>query len=560
MKHVLLVGVNAKYIHSNLAIRCLKAVCERQGIPSHIDLCEYTINQSVDSILYDIVRRDPDIVGFSCYIFNIDVVKKLAASLRKLLPDCTIILGGPEVGYRAAEALEQIPAADYIIRGEGEHPIARLLNCLEHGDDLCAVPSLTFRQNQNIVETPQVSLPAQDTLPFCYTEQDIAALEHKILYFESSRGCPFRCSYCISSIEKQLRFFSMDGVLKQLQLFLDNRVQQVKFIDRTFNCSPERALAIWEYIRLHDNGVTNFHFEIAADLLNEAMFRCLEQMRPGLVQLEIGVQSTSSATLSAIRRKTDWEKVRSNTLHLLKQGNIHIHLDLIAGLPAEDYQSFTRSFNDVYSLHPHQFQLGFLKVLYGSALEEHARTYGIQYRDYPPYEVLSTNAISYPELIKLKRVEALVDALYNSGRFRRCLALAEPLFQNPYAFYDAFADYLEQRGISAETAGKYGLYQALLDFAVQREPSVNSSLRQAIKFDLYSRERMRILPDFLGLHSTKQNDEPTKKLLSALPQDSSPSNCHIEFFPLPGEEKPAVICFDYSKRDLWGNASIIRLS
>ena len=559
MKHVLLVGINAKYIHSNLAIRCLKAACDRQGVPSRIDLCEYTINQSVDSILYDIVWRGPDIVGFSCYIFNIDIVKKLAASLRKILPDCTVILGGPEVGYHAAEALEQIPSADYIIRGEGEHPMADLLNCLGHGEDIHTVPSLTFRLNGKIIETPQASLPAQDTLPFCYTKQDIATLKHKILYFESSRGCPFRCSYCISSIEKQIRFFSMDGVLKQLQLFLENRVQQVKFIDRTFNCNPERSLAIWEYIRLHDNGVTNFHFEIAADLLNEAMFRCLEQMRPGLVQLEIGVQSTNPATLSAIHRKTDWKKVRSNTLRLLKQGNIHIHLDLIAGLPEEDYRSFTRSFNDVYSLRPHQFQLGFLKVLYGSAIEEQAKPYGIHHQDYPPYEVLFTNDISYLELAKLKRVEALVDTLYNSGRFRQCLALAESLFQSPYAFYSAFADHLEQRGIKIKTAGKYGLYQALLDFAAQKEPSIDHPLRQAVKFDLYSRERVRILPDFLGLHSTKQNDEPIKKLLSALPQDSSPQNCHIEFFPLPGEEKPAVICFDYSKRDLWGNASVIRL-
>lgn len=548
MDHILFVGINAKYIHSNLAIRCLKSACEQHGVFSSIKLCEYTINQPYDEILHDLARRNPSVIGFSCYIFNIDLVLRLTGALRKLLPDCVIILGGPEAYCHTSSLLQAAPEIDYIVKGEGERPLAGLLKVLETGGDPSAVFSLACRRDNKIHETACLPLPVSETLPFFYTKQDLQELTHKIVYFESSRGCPFRCSYCLSSIDKQLRFFELEGVFSQLRLFLEHKVSQVKFIDRTFNCNPERAAAIWEYVREHDNGVTNFHFEIAADLLDERLFQCLESMRPGLVQLEIGVQSTNPDTLNAIHRKTDWPLVHANAERLLKRQNIHVHLDLIAGLPKEDYRSFTCSFNDVYALRPHQLQLGFLKVLHGSQMEADARQYGVLSRSFPPYEVLQTNSITFEELGMLKRAEALVDRLYNSGRFQQTLAVIEPVFPDPYAFYDSFGSFLSRRNLNPDSLGKYGLYEQLLSFCASAAPECLPVLREAMKYDIYARERARILPPFLELPSTKQNDDVIKALFSALAPPHNPDSCHIERFSY------GYVCFDYGRRDLYGNA------
>lgn len=553
----LLVGINAKYIHSNLAIRCLKASCEKQGVTSEVLLREYTINQNTDEILSDLASLNADLVAFSTYIFNIKTVIRLAEDLKIIQPNIKILLGGPEAGFKADELMKQYPEIDYIITGEGERPFARLVKELETeaAPNPANVPALSFRQGGKILHTQPLVLPREEHLPYQYSKADIEALTHRIIYFESSRGCPFRCSYCMSSIEKQLRFFDLEEVLDQLSLFLSCRVPQVKFIDRTFNCNPQRALAIWRYISEQDNGVTNFHFEIAADLLSDEMVDCLAQMRPGLVQLEIGVQSTNPQTLEAIQRKTDMALVQKRVETVLSRKNVHVHLDLIAGLPLEGYQSFVRSFNQVYRLNPHQLQLGFLKVLAGTPICQNAERYGIRARRYPPYEVLKTNDISYEELNKLKQIEPLVDQLYNSGRFRNLLGAALPLFESPFDFYSRLNTFLRESADPSVYAGKYGLYRAVLDACVRLHPEMETHLRELIKLDLFARERARSLPEFLKLSITKQSNELLHHMKELFPEIEDVKSCHFETFPKIAPN--TWYCFDYTSRDLYSNARVL---
>ena len=557
---LLLVGINAKYIHSNLAIRCLKAACEKKGVTSEILLREYTINQNADEILSDLVCLNADLIAFSTYIFNIETVLRLVENLKIVQPNIRILLGGPEAGFKADELMKQYSEINYIITGEGERPFAKLAEELESEavPNPANVPALSFRQGGEILHTQPLPLPREEHLPYQYSKADIQALTHRIIYFESSRGCPFRCAYCMSSIEKQLRFFELKEVLNQLSLFLTCRVPQVKFIDRTFNCNPKRALTIWRYISEHDNGVTNFHFEIAADLLSDEMIDCLAQMRPGLVQLEIGVQSTNPHTLEAIERKTDLELVQKRVQTILSKKNVHVHLDLIAGLPLEGYQSFVRSFNEVYRLKPHQLQLGFLKVLAGTPICQNAEWYGIRARRYPPYEVLKTNDISYEELDKLKQIEPLVDQLYNSGRFRHLLDAVLPLFESPFDFYSRLSAFLRESADPSIYAGKYGLYRAVLDYCARQRPETEAYLREMIKLDLFLRERARSLPEFLKLSITKQSNELLHHMKELFPEISDVKSCHFETFP---EIAPGTwYCFDYTNRDLYSNARMLTAS
>lgn len=555
MKKILLVGINAKYIHSNLAIRCLKAYAEQNGVASPISLQEYTINQNPSEILEGIISQNPDIVGFSCYIFNIETTLRLVQDLKAVLPGCVIFLGGPEAGTRSLDLMEKYNEIDFIIRGEGERPTALLLHTLEENNSSFSdLPSLSYRLEDDLIET-QLSEPLHhESLPYRYTKDEIEALEHKIIYFESSRGCPFRCSYCLSSVDKHLRFFPMSEVLDQLKLFLDCRVQQVKFIDRTFNCDRERALAIWRFLKENDNGVTNFHFEIAAELLSHELMELLKEMRPGLIQLEIGVQSTNPETLTAIHRKADWNTAKEKIARIIAKENVHIHLDLIAGLPKEGFSSFTRSFDDVYALQPHQLQLGFLKLLAGSLLESEADHYGIVCRKYPPYEVLRTTDLSFDELAFLKQVEVLVDFFYNSGRFRSSLALLEPFFETPFSFYSGLKNCLAREKITVHQLGKYGGYKLLLKFCESREPSLLPALRQAVKYDIFARERVQVLPPFLGLSITRQNSDKVRGLASAHLTGKSPKEYQVEYFNGNSVIPEGYTCFFYGKRDLYGNA------
>ena len=410
--NILLAAINAKYIHANLAVYSLRAYACKYI--EEIEIAEYTINQPVDDILMDIYTHRPDILCFSCYLWNISYVEQLIREIPKILPDTKIWLGGPEVSYNAKDMLRDYPGLAGIMCGEGEGTFLELMEYYHTGTDvpegatLSQIPGIVYRESEgNIQDTPPRPVLDLSTVPFVY--EHIEDFRNRIIYYESSRGCPFSCSYCLSSIDKCLRFRDLELVKSELQFFIDHEVPQVKFVDRTFNCRHDHAMAVWRYIKEHDRGITNFHFEIAADLLNEEEISLIRSMRPGLIQLEIGIQSANEETIREIRRKMDLDKVEHIVAEVRENRNVHQHLDLIAGLPYENYDSFTKSFDRVYSMRPDQLQLGFLKVLKGSLMHEKTREYGLVYQNRPPYEVLSTNWLSYADIVRLKKVEEMVE-------------------------------------------------------------------------------------------------------------------------------------------------------
>ena len=498
----LLAAVNAKYIHSNLGVYSLKKYADEKrkqqgtafsGPDWEIEIGEYTINHQMDYILQDIYEKAPDAVGFSCYIWNILYVQELIRDLKKVLPQTEIWLGGPEVSYRAEEFLRKEPSARGVMAGEGEETFFRLLGAAKRQDAgssvwrdeaLEQIPGLVFRREAGsgsssgpetgeIVKNPPAPLMDLDDIPFVYS--DLKGMENRIIYYESSRGCPFSCSYCLSSIDKTVRFRSLDRVKRELAFFLENRVPQVKFVDRTFNCKKSHSMEIWRFIQEHDNGITNFHFEISADLLSEEELSLLSQMRPGLVQLEIGVQTTNPDTIREIRRRMDLGKLESHVRQINGFGNIHQHLDLIAGLPWEGYESFKRSFNQVYAMEPEQLQLGFLKVLSGSYMEERAQDYGLRFRDTPPYEVLATRWLSYGELIRLKGVEEMVEIYYNSGQFRNTVKELQKEFLSPFDMYESLREYYREEGLSAVSHSRNASTTTALPASIHW-PRVNSAI------------------------------------------------------------------------------------
>ncbi len=516
---ILLAAVNAKYIHSNLAVHSLAAYarhklsCEtRPSEMPQIEIAEYTINQPISKILTDIYMRKPDLLFFSCYIWNRKEIEELVLDMGKVRPDLDIWLGGPEVSFDAREILDLLPEAKGVLRGEGEEIFYRIVkayaeNCSrQRGEGFCPEDALKeingvdFRQNDGTVVSTGESLPLDlSIVPFPYDGDGFEYFDHKIVYYESSRGCPFRCSYCLSSIEKSMRFRSKELVKRELEFFLGNDVPQVKFIDRTFNCSHEHAMSIWSFLKEHDNGITNFHFEIAGDLLNEDELELLSSLRPGQIQLEIGVQSTNEKTLREINRPMDFHKLSKVVSAIKKGGNIHLHLDLIAGLPFEDYDSFKRSFNDVFSLRPEQLQLGFLKVLKGSPMEARSSGYGLKYTAFPPYEVLETKWISYDELIKLKAVEEMVEAYYNSGQFTNSIELLLGFFEDSFSFFEEIACWYERHGLAMLNFSRNQRYEKLLSFGMEKVgEEAAEALREAVIFDYYLRENVKTRPEFLG--------------------------------------------------------------
>ena len=587
---VLLAAINAKYIHSNLGIYSLKTYGEKMlkewGLAeqAEISLAEYTINHQMEQILQDIYKRKPDVIGFSCYIWNISYVKVILADIKKVLPDVKIWAGGPEVSYHGEAFLKEEPAVDLIMMGEGEITFAHFLKALLEGEDLKQVPGLMVRNaDGTFTDTGFRQVMDMSQIPFPYAFMDMKELEHRIIYYESSRGCPFSCAYCLSSIDKKLRFRSLDLVLPELEWFLQAKVPQVKFVDRTFNCKKSHAMAIWQYIRDHDNGVTNFHFEIAADLLDKDELDLLSTMRPGLVQLEIGVQSTNEKTLETIRRKTDIEEIRQITATINSWHNIHQHLDLIAGLPWEDLESFKKSFNDVYEMEPEQLQLGFLKVLKGSYMEELIPDCDLLYSAAPPYEVLCTKWLSYGDVLELKDIEEMTEVHYNSRQFTCTLKELEKEFDTPYEMFSFMAGYYNKNhlfGISHSRIARYEILWKIIQERLEKNgkcetqamaENVNISeklelYRDLLMTDLYLRENVKSRPTFArDLSSSKdfvreffQKEEKTPEHLSGYEGYDSrqmAKMAHLE--PL---RDGTYLLFDYKKRDpLSYNARTVRV-
>ena len=502
---ILLAAINAKYIHSNLAVYSLKSYAGSRLPDVDIQICEYTINQQIDRILADLYEKKPDMLCFSCYIWNITCVREVLAEVKKVLPEVKIWLGGPEVSYNAVAFLKKYPQVDGIMKGEGEQTFLELLQALRENTSLTEILGITWRREDGEIENhpwrPAISL---DEVPFVY--QDMELFSHRIIYYESSRGCPFSCSYCLSSIDKCLRFRSLEKVLPELQFFLDQKVPQVKFVDRTFNVNHEHTMAVWRYLTEHDNGITNFHFEISADLLREEEIDLIAKMRPGLIQLEIGVQSTNPNTIREIGRTMNFPKVASAVARVKACRNTHQHLDLIAGLPFEDYESFRKSFDDVYTLRPEQLQLGFLKVLKGSRMYEQAQQYGVVWQERPPFEVLKTNWLSYGEVLALKRVEEMVEVYYNSGQFACTLPKLEKRFQSPFRMFEALADYYRGRHLLEVNHARAARYEILLSFVREIAPEEEELYRELMTFDFYLRENAKSRPEFCGEPSVRKEE------------------------------------------------------
>lgn len=556
----LLAAINAKYIHSNLAVYDLKAYAKEYQ--DQIEIAEYTINQNSDEILKDIYRKKPDVIAYSCYIWNICIIEQLIKETVKILPNTELWLGGPEASYRAEELMQKYSFLKGIMIGEGEETFYQLLKYYEEKSGLEKVQSIMYREKNEIKQTKIGALLDLSSVPFPY--QNLSEFENRIIYYESSRGCPFSCSYCLSSIDKKLRFRELELVKKELQFFLDKKVTQVKFVDRTFNCKKGHAFEIWQYILEHDNGITNFHFEISADLLTEEELKLIQRMRPGLIQLEIGVQSTNPETLKAIHRTVNLEILKKNVASVHTFQNTHQHLDLIAGLPQEDYVSFQKSFNEVYKMQPDQLQLGFLKVLAGTQIWEHTKEYEIVYQDMPPYEVLYTKWISYEEILILKGVEQMVEVYYNSLQFVYSVAYLVPYFKTPFSFYQKLADYYEKNTVFEAKHSRMERFLLLLHFAqgyLREEELIQ--LKEKMVYDLYLRENAKSRPSFVAEEEGWKEQKRDFYIQEAKERKYLPNYqnydgkqlakmTHLEKFsrnPVTNEKGEVWILFDYKERN-----------
>lgn len=542
---ILLAACNAKYIHSNLAVYDLQAYASDYA--DHIVLKEYTINQQKDDIMRDIYLEHPDVVCVSCYIWNLSFVKELMADLIKILPGADFWAGGPEVSYDAEKFLTENSEFKGVMVGEGEETFKELAGYYveKNPQNLKDMTGICYRDGDQIIHNGWRQIMDLSSIPFIY--KDLSEFKNRIIYYESSRGCPFSCSYCLSSIDKKLRFRDTETVKKELQFFIDNKVPQVKFVDRTFNCKHDHAMAIWKYINEHDNGVTNFHFEISADLLREEELQEMSTMRPGLIQLEIGVQSTNPDTIKAIHRTMDFEKLKGIVDRIHSFGNIHQHLDLIAGLPYEDYDSFRHSFNDVYALKPQQLQLGFLKVLKGSHMMEMCKEYGIVYKTQEPYEVLSTKWLDYDHVLKLKTVENMVEVYYNSGQFQNTLEYLENFFPDAFSIYERLGNFYMEKGYGDVSHTRMRRYEILLEF-LEDVPEISmDQVKDQMVYDLYLRENLKSRPGFA------RDQKPfERQVWDFRKREKVAKNAHVEVFA-----DGTVLLFNYADRDpLTNNAHV----
>lgn len=557
---LLLCAINAKFIHTNLAVYNLKACAKGTGVD--IKVVEYTINNRRDELLKEIYREKADIIAFSCYIWNAKMIYELAEELHKVLPKTKIWLGGPEVSYDAEIILRTHSEISLIMIGEGEETFTEL--CTQYGNgkvDLAKVKGIAYRKDGIPTTNPFRPPFNMDQIPFVYAQ--LPDFDHKIIYYETSRGCPFSCSYCLSSIGEKVRFRSLSLVKEELQFFLDHKVKQVKFVDRTFNCNRKHAQTIWNYITEHDNGITNFHFEIAADLLNDSDIEIFKRMRPGLIQLEIGVQSTNDQTIQEIRRVMDLHKLADVVAKVKALGNIHQHLDLIAGLPYENYDTFQVSFNEVFAMKPDQLQLGFLKVLKGSYMHEKQKDYQIVYESHAPYEVLQTKWISYDEILELKEIEEMVEMYYNSAQYTKSLPYLLSFAPNPFAFFKALADfYYGQNEVGVKHARLF-YYELLKEFAIKTYQGVDVNiLNQLLIYDLYLRENIKKRPTWMNTISLEKKEatrfyrmeESARYFPEMQPYHSklAAGNSHVERFTInvdTYEKEEWWALFNYHNRD-----------
>ena len=569
---ILLAAMNAKYIHSNLAVYSLKAYAKE--FSKHIVIGEYTINNRADYILEQIYKQKPDVLCMSCYIWNISYVEEIIREFHKICPEIPIWLGGPEVSYEAEAFMKSHPEVTGIMMGEGEKIFYALCDYyVNKKSDLQSLTGIAYRDKEagvlHII-APELPMDMSD-IPFCYEE--IEDFKHRIIYYESSRGCPFHCSYCLSSVDKKLRFRDLELVKKELAFFMEKKVPQVKFVDRTFNCDHKHAMAIWQFIKEQDNGITNFHFEVSADLINEAELELITSMRPGLIQLEIGVQSTNDATITEIHRTMDLERLKEIVKKVQAAGNIHEHLDLIAGLPYEDYTTFGKSFDEIYELKPNQLQLGFLKVLKGSYMFEHATEYGMIYHSTAPYEVMQTKWLSFEEILKIKQVEEMLEIYYNSGQFEVTMKIMDVLFDSPFYMFQEFGAFYEEKGYLAMSHSRIRRCEILLEFMrtcfgckktgmltalccdAGEEAQICEMIKESLTFDLYYRENCKSRPDWAP--SVSEFKQITKQYCK------KGSLSHVEPFhyrfpnkqertlaALPEyQEKLLYVLFDYERRD-----------
>lgn len=482
----LLVGINAKYIHSNPAIRYIQKFLRANGLECTI--LEFTINQQPERLVSEICKQKPDILGFSCYIWNIRIVRRIISDIRIILPDTIIVLGGPEIGDDTYEA-------DYIIVGDGESSFLELVSAL--GDNTVSKPS------QNIAGYTDF---AQTVFP--YDNEDFEALSGRIIYYEAQRGCPFKCAYCLSSRKENVRYLPYSRVFGELSAFLEKRVKQVKFVDRTFNSDKSFSRKIWKYLIENDNGITNFHFEIVAELLDSEDFELLKCARKSLFQFEIGVQTTNEKTLKEIERFSDFQRLSDNVCTLSKSGNIRLHLDLIAGLPYEGLTSFRKSFNDVFMLRPDILQLGFLKVLKGSRIRENADIYGLKYSTSAPYEVLCTDAISYSELQELKNAEHILETYYNSNLARQSIKYILQFFETPFDFFHKLGKFWDDRGYGGVQHSKAALYTIFYEFMEQNilEFDKLRAAKDIIVYDMLLNDNIKTFPEQLTMPTTNEQN------------------------------------------------------
>ncbi|MBE6008430.1 MAG: DUF4080 domain-containing protein [Lachnospiraceae bacterium] len=579
--NIVLTALNAKYIHSSLSLRCLKSAAKAKGYL--VDTAEFTINNDPKQILKELFIKKPDVLCFSCYIWNISMILSIAQNIKKILPDTVIVLGGPEVSFDAEDTLKKYTFIDFVMRGEGEYTFVRFTEYLYGKRELKDVTGITYRNNEDIISNPLSEPVDLNEIPFVYESLD--ELENRIIYYETQRGCPYSCQFCLSGDDKKLRFLDIERVKKELQFFLDNKVPQVKFVDRTFNCKKSHAMEIWKYCMENDNGITNFHMEISAEIMDEDMLELLKDAREALFQFEVGVQSTNMTTLEAVKRKCNFNNLKSIVDKVHSFGNIHQHLDLIAGLPYEDYNSFRNSFNDVYSLNPQQLQLGFLKLLKGSGLRADAEKYGIVYDEKAPYEVLFTKAIPYEDMLKLKAIEEFTETYYNSSKALNTIAYAVTVFGTPFDFYEKAGLYMEMHGYTKNQSSKAQTYTNLYEFFVSEglDSETLDILKELLLFDMLLNDNLRSFPYWINdedeeLKAIKRgffnNKELVEKHLPAH-SDLAPARLGRQFgmakfsFDIsrrhfsaasPIEKQKTFIIFDYSsKNSITGLAKAIKI-